>query len=210
MNRLLRRAAAFYFSLSLGVAVNAAPESGVVQLQRFIAQADSAEGYFEQIVVSGSARRPQLSSGSFAFERPGRFRWSVEAPYPQLLVSDGARLWIWDQDLNQVTVKVLDDALGSTPAAILAGEGALEAAFELVDEGVADDLVWVRATPRQPDGSFEFMRMGLSGDRLVRMELRDHFGQTTTIDFVSLKVGSRRGSDFFSFVPPAGADVIGD
>lgn len=209
MNRLLRRAAALAFTLSLSAVANAAGD-GIAQLQRFIAQAESAEGNFEQIVVSGAARRPQLSSGSFAFERPGRFRWSVDAPYPQLLVSDGGRLWIWDEDLNQVTVKVLDDALGSTPAAILAGEGALEEAFELVDEGVADDLVWVRATPRQADASFEFMRMGLSGDMLMRMELRDHFGQTTTIDFVSLQLGVRRAPDFFGFVPPEGADVIGD
>ncbi len=209
MNRLLHRAAVFAFGLLLSVAANAA-DGGIAQLQRFIAQAGSAEGNFEQIVVSGAARRPQLSSGSFAFERPGRFRWSVDTPYPQLLVSDGGRLWIWDEDLNQVTVKVLDDALGSTPAAILAGEGALEEAFDLVDEGVANDLVWVRATPRQADASFEFMRMGLSGDMLMRMELRDHFGQTTTIDFVSLQLGVRRTSDFFSFVPPEGADVIGD
>lgn len=209
MNRLLRRTAAFFFSLSLSAAVSAA-DDGIAQLQRFIAQAGSAEGHFEQIVVSGAARRPQLSSGSFAFERPGRFRWLVDTPYPQLLVSDGGRLWIWDEDLNQVTVKVLDDALGSTPAAILAGEGALEEAFELVDEGVAEDLVWVRATPRQADASFEFMRMGLSGDMLMRMELRDHFGQTTTIDFVSIQLGVQRAPEFFRFVPPEGADVIGD
>lgn len=208
MNRLLRRMAALLFGTLLSA--TAAADVGIAQLQRFIAQADSADGHFEQIVVSGAARRPQLSSGSFAFERPGRFRWSVETPYPQLLVSDGGRLWIWDEDLNQVTVKVLDDALGSTPAAILAGEGALEEAFELVDEGAVEDLVWVRATPRQADSSFEFMRMGLSGDMLMRMELRDHFGQTTTIDFVSLRLGVQRDPEFFSFVPPEGADVIGD
>jgi outer membrane lipoprotein carrier protein len=208
MNRLLRRMAALIFGTLLSA--TAAADDGIAQLQRFIAQADSADGHFEQVVVSGAARRPQLSSGSFAFERPGRFRWSVETPYPQLLVSDGGRLWIWDEDLNQVTVKVLDDALGSTPAAILAGEGALEEAFELVDEGAAEGLVWVRATPRQADSSFEFMRMGLSGDMLMRMELRDHFGQTTTIDFVSLRLGVQRTPEFFSFVPPEGADVIGD
>lgn len=208
MNRLLRRMAALLFGTLLSA--TAAAGDGIAQLQRFIAQADSADGHFEQVVVSGAARRPQLSSGSFAFERPGRFRWSVETPYPQLLVSDGGRLWIWDEDLNQVTVKVLDDALGSTPAAILAGEGALEEAFELVDEGAAEDLVWVRATPLQADSSFEFMRMGLSGDMLMRMELRDHFGQTTTIDFVSLRLGVQRAPEFFSFVPPEGADVIGD
>lgn len=208
MNRLLRRMAALLFGTLLSA--TAAADDGIAQLQRFIAQANSADGHFEQVVVSGAARRPQLSSGSFAFERPGRFRWSVETPYPQLLVSDGGRLWIWDEDLNQVTVKVLDDALGSTPAAILAGEGALEEAFELVDEGAAEDLVWVRATPRQADSSFEFMRMGLSGDILMRMELRDHFGQTTTIDFVSLRLGVQRDPEFFSFVPPEGADVIGD
>lgn len=188
----------------------AVADDGIAQLQRFVAAAERAEGRFEQVVLSPSARRPQLSSGEFAFERPGRFRWSVQAPYPQLLVSDGDRLWIWDEELNQVTVKVLDDALGNTPAAILAGEGALEAAFELADEGVVDELAWVRATPRQLDSSFEFMRLGLSGNLLMRMELRDHFGQTSIIDFVTLRLGVVRDDAFFRFEPPEGADVIGD
>lgn len=197
-------------SVGLILSTTALADDGIGQLRAFVAQADSGEGRFEQVVVSAATRRPQLSVGTFAFERPGRFRWAIETPYPQLLVSDGERLWIWDEDLNQVTVKVLDAALGSTPAAILAGEGAMEAAFELADEGSEGGLVWVRATPRQADASFEFMRLGLTADTLVRMELRDHFGQTTTIEFVTLRLGVQREPDFFRFVPPQGADVIGD
>ncbi len=186
-----------------------AADSGIEQLRQFVASAERAEGEFRQSVVLGSARRPQLSSGRFAFERPGRFRWVVEQPYPQLLVSDGERLWIWDEDLNQATVQELGDALGSTPVAVLAGQGALEQAFELLDVGEGDGLMWVSATPRQPDSSFESMRLGLAEGQLMRMELRDHFGQITTIDFLTQRLGADLPPDTFRFTPPPGADVIG-
>lgn len=182
---------------------------GIAQLQQFVINASTAEGAFRQSVVLGAARRPQLSSGRFAFERPGRFRWVVENPYPQLLVSDGGRLWIWDEDLNQLTIQELGDALGNTPAAILAGEGALEQAFELTDEGVHEGLAWVRAVPRQSDSSFESMRLGLTEGVLLQMELRDHFGQLTTIEFVFQHLGGALAPDLFRFTPPPGADVMG-
>lgn len=190
--------------------VASATGNGIEQLRQFVTEATSASGRFEQVVTASSGRRPQIASGTFAFERPGRFRWVYERPYPQLLVSDGERLWIWDEDLNQVTVRVLGDALGSTPAAILAGEGALERDFALSEAGQSDELDWVLAVPYQTDGAFEYMRVGLAQGRLKRMEMRDHFGQTTVIDFATLATGVDLDKDLFSFAPPPGADVIGD
>lgn len=206
--RHLYRAVLVSLLVLLSSALQAAG-NGITQLRQFVETAGSASGRFEQQVTASSGRRPQQASGTFAFERPGRFRWTYETPYPQLLVSDGERLWVWDQDLNQVTVKTLGDALGSTPAAILAGGEGLDNDFELAEAGQSDGLDWVSARPRS-ESSFETMRIGLREGKLVRMELRDHFGQTTVIDFVVITTGVEHPPEVFQFEPPVGADVIGD
>lgn len=185
-----------------------AADAGIVQLERFVARAGSASGHFEQTVMSQSGRRPQVSSGRFVFDRPGRFRWEYLKPYPQLLVSDGDKLWSWDPDLNQVTVQPIGDALGSTPAAILAGDGAFERNFTLIDGGERDGLAWVTAEPRERESPFEIVRIGLADGMLQRMEMRDHFGQTTVIDFPDLSTDVDPDPDLFRFVPPEGADVL--
>lgn len=197
-------------SWSFAVGAAASSDDGIAQLRQFVAAAASAQGRFEQVVTASSGRRPQHASGHFAFVRPGQFRWVYETPYTQVLVSDGERLWAWDEDLNQVTVKRLGDALGSTPAAILAGDGALERDFDLSEAGRADGLAWVIARPRLSDTTFEAMRVGLADGMLRRMELRDHFGQTTVIDFDDLRTDIAPDPALFSFTPPPGADVIGE
>lgn len=196
--------------LLLAAAFAHAQDSGITQLERFMASAASAEGRFEQLVSAASGNRPEYSSGSFVFERPGKFRWEYVKPYPQLLVSDGAKLWSWDPDLNQVTVQPMGDALGATPAAILAGDGSLERNFRLVAEGEQGGLAWVRAEPLSSDGPFAEVRIGLSDSMLRRMAMQDHFGQTTVIDFVELKVDVKPAAERFRFTPPPGADVLGN
>lgn len=183
---------------------------GVEQLRQFVRQTRSAEGDFEQVVTARSGRKPQQAAGTFAFARPGKFHWEYARPYRQVLVGDGVQLWTWDPDLNQVTVREIGDALGATPAAILFGSGALEDSFELADGGSADGLAWVEARPRQADSSFESMRIGLDDGRLRRMEMRDNFGQTTLITFTRLQPNPALAPDRFRFVPPAGADIIGE
>lgn len=210
LGTLARSCVAVIVSCSFVAGAAASPDDGIAQLKRFVAEAAGAQGRFEQIVTASSGRRPQRASGHFAFVRPGQFRWVYETPYTQVLVSDGERLWAWDEDLNQVTVKRLGDALGSTPAAILAGDGALERDFDLSEAGRADGLAWVIARPRQSDSTFETMRVGLTDGMLRRMELRDHFGQTTVIDFDDLRTDIAPDPALFSFTPPPGADVIGE
>jgi len=192
------------------ISLTAAAAGGIAQLRQFVEAARSAQGEFDQTVSAASGRKPQHASGSFVFARPGKFRWTYDKPYAQLLVSDGEKLWSWDRDLNQVTVKPLGDALGSTPAAILAGDDALERNFDLAEGGASDGLEWVLAKPRKADSSFESMRMGLAGGLLKRMELKDNFGQTTVIEFRSLVANMRPDPALFRFSPPPGADVIGD
>lgn len=192
------------------VAGSAAAVDAVGQLRQFVSATRSAEGDFEQVVMAKSGRKPQQSSGRFAFARPGKFRWEYDKPYPQLLVGDGERMWTWDRDLNQVTVRQIGDALGSTPAAILFGSGSLDDNFVLTDAGSSDGLQWVEARPRRAEGAFDTLRIGLDGADLKRMEMRDNFGQTTLISFTRLRPNPPQDVGRFRFVPPVGADVIGE
>ena len=187
----------------------AAMATGIDQFRAFLETTRQARGVFAQSVVGKSGRKPQLSSGSFAFSRPGKFRWTYEKPFQQLLVSDGEKLWSHDPELNQVTVSKLGKALGASPAALLAGD-ALEDNFVIADGGAADGHEFVDATPKARDGSFERVRIGFR-ERLPRvMEVRDNFGQTTTLLLDGFEVNLVLPADWFRFKPPKGADVVGD
>lgn len=205
--RRLFRAAAFCLLTCLP-AIAAA--GGSEQLRTFVATTLSARAGFVQSVAGKSGRKPQVSQGTLAFARPGKFRWTYDKPYDQVIVGDGKKLWVYDKDLNQVTVKTLDRALGSSPAALLAGGGALEKNFALKDAGSAEGLEMVDATPLVRDGSFSTMRIGLS-DNLPRiMRIEDSFGQTTTLIFSRFDRNLPLPADLFRFAPPAGADVVGE
>lgn len=184
--------------------------SGLDALHKFIAATTSAQGEFVQKVYDSKHKLTQEASGTLAFLRPGRFRWTYAKPYPQLIVGDGAKVWIYDEDLNQVTVRRLDRALGSTPAALLAGSNEIERAFKLSDQGENDGLEWVQALPRDKDSNFESIRMGFGVSGLEVMELADTFGQTTVLKFTAMRHNPKLDSSLFKFVPPKGADVIGE
>src|SRR6266536_4951227 len=189
------------------------PAATAASLQRFsefINETLTARGEFEQKICHHNLKLLQESRGVLAFSRPGRFRWSYVKPYAQLIVGDGARVWIYDEDLKQVTVKKLDLALGSTPAALLAGNNEAMRAFMLSDRGAKDGLEWLEALPRDKESSFERIRMGFSSSGLEVMELVDNLGQPTVLRFASLQRNPRLDPGLFRFSPPKGADVIGD
>lgn len=188
-----------------------ATASGPAQFKAFIGGTHSARANFSQAVVARSGRKPQLSNGSLAFARPGRFRWTYEKPYYQLLVGDGTRLWIHDRDLNQVTVKKLGNALGSSPAALLAGDNALDKNFIITDGGSADGMEFVEAMPKsKEEGNFELVRIGFIDNLPRTMVVHDNFGQTTTLTFSQFERNPQLAPTLFQFTPPKGADVIGD
>lgn len=187
-----------------------AAASGPKQFKAFLAATHSARANFTQSVVSKSGRKPQLSQGAFAFARPGKFRWIYDKPYTQLIVGDGEKLWIHDPDLNQVSVKQLGQALGSSPAALLAGDAALEKHFVIVDGGASEGLEFIEATPRTQDGNFERVRIGFKDNLPQRMTVRDNFGQTTTLQFSQFERNPALPAGQFRFVPPKGADVVGE
>ncbi|MCL4802473.1 MAG: outer membrane lipoprotein chaperone LolA [Burkholderiales bacterium] len=206
------RAYAFFAALGLACAVAASPAGAAAldRLDRFMTATRTAQGAFQQRIYDRGGKLVQASSGTLAFQRPGKFRWSYVKPYPQLIVGDGERVWVYDEDLKQVTVRKLDVALGATPAALLAGDDAAMRAFVLRDEGVQDGLEWLAATPRDKESSFERIRMGFGADGLARMELTDSFGQRTELVFTALERNPRLAPELFEFVPPPGADVIGE
>ena len=184
--------------------------SGIEQLRAFIESTQSGRASFEQKVTAKSGRKTQSASGTMAFSRPGRFRWTYDKPYYQLLVGDGEKLWVHDRDLNQVTVKKLGDALASTPAALLAGRNELERNFDLKEGGTEDGVAWVDARPKVTEGGFESVRIGFTDGVLRGMVLRDSFGQTTLLRFTQFERNPSLDASLFRFTPPAGADVIGD
>jgi len=184
--------------------------AGVERFQAYLRSTQTASADFEQQVFDREKKLVQRSRGSFTLQRPGRFRWSYAQPYAQLIVGDGKRVWIYDEDLNQVTVRAMASALGSTPAALLAGAADVERAFALSDAGQRDGLEWVEAKPREREAGFERIRLGLGSAGVQAMELTDHFGQTTLLRFSNIARNPKVDPDAFRFVPPKGADVLGE
>jgi len=201
------RLLSLFFALAL---TGAAHAGGVERFKAFIVGAKTAEADFTQTVADKSGRVTQQASGKMAFARPGKFRWDYAVPYQQVIVSDGVKLWLYDTDLDQVTVKSLGDVIAGTPAALLAGDNAIEKYFSLKNAGEGGGLEWLEATPRNRDTTFERIRMGFKGDVLAQMELFDYFGQRTTLKLSRFARNPAIAPSRFTFTPPKGADVIGE
>ncbi len=197
-------------AFALALAASNAHASGLERFRDYLRTTQSARAQFEQQVFDREQKLVQESKGSFAFLRPGRFRWTYESPMPQLIVGDGARVWIYDEDLNQVTVRRMAQALGSTPAALLAGSAEVERAFEFAEGGKEGGLEWLEAKPREREAGFERIRLGLGASGVEAMELFDHFGQTTKLRFTRLARNPKLDPAAFRFTPPQGADVLGE
>ncbi|NMM26097.1 MAG: outer membrane lipoprotein chaperone LolA [Glaciimonas sp.] len=181
------------------------------QFKSFVASTKAAKGEFTQRQVKmmdGTAKVSNVSSGSFSFARPGKFIWTYQKPYEQLLQADGDKLYIFDKDLNQVTIKKLGDALASSPAAILFGSNDLEKNFKLKEAGTKDGMEWLDATPKSKDSTFEHIGIGLRNGVPQAMELRDAFGQVSLLTFKNFEKNPAISANGFKFVVPKGADVF--
>ena len=194
-------------ALAFGVVTVGARADAVDNLREFVRDVKSGQAAFTQTVTSADGTRKKLSSGDFEFSRPNRFRFQYSKPFEQLIVADGQKVWIFDTDLNQASSRKLTQALGSTPAALLAG-AALEPEFVLSAEPARDGLEWALATPRAKDGAFQSMRVGFNGKLLSVVEITDSFGQRSRLVFSRFATNPVLSPDRFRFVPPAGADVI--
>ena len=205
------RAGALLLSLWLAGATGLARADSLQQLHQFLSQTVSARGDFTQTSGKGPASHGgRASGGYFEFARPGRFLWVYTSPYQQTIVSDGSKLYVYDPDLNQVTVKRVKGAIPASPASILFGSNDFERDFQVKNDGARDGVEWILATPRSQDSSFERIRIGFRDGLPVAMELADSFGQTTELHFSGLQRNPKLDPARFHFDPPKGADVLED
>ncbi|MCA3192990.1 MULTISPECIES: outer membrane lipoprotein chaperone LolA [unclassified Cupriavidus] len=198
-------------TLALLAAIPAAHAAATDQLQTFVTSVKTARGEFTQKQIKGQgadAKVSGTSSGTFAFSRPGKFTWRYTKPYDQLLQADGQTLYIYDKDLNQVTERKLDNALGSSPAAILFGSNDLSKNFDVKNGATRDGVEWLELTPKSKDTQFERIGIGFKGGNLEAMELRDAFGNTTMLTFTGIQKNPSLPADTFRFAVPKGADVM--
>ena len=201
--------------LGLAALVASASAGGMESLEAFVKNAKSGRAEFTQTVTSppkeGQTARDKVSTGTFEFQRPGRFRFDYKKPFVQNIVADGETLWLFDADLNQVTQRKQAQALGSTPAALIASAPdlkALQADFALESAPERDGLQWVKATPKSKDGQLQSVQIGFQGDSLAALEILDSFGQKSVLKFGKVEVNPSLPASTFQFKPPPGADVV--
>ena len=188
-------------------AAGAAHADAVDALRDFAHDVKSGKANFTQTVTSPDGKRKKLSSGSFEFERPNRFRFAYAKPFEQTIVADGQKVWIYDADLNQASSRKLADALGATPAALLAGAN-IEHDFTLKAQPSEGGVDWVQAVPKQAESTIQSLKLGFKGKELAAMEIVDGFGQRSRLDFSAVQANVPVPAERFQFKLPAGADLI--
>ena len=205
------RARAATFVLAAGLAATASAAAATLdRLRDFVRETQTARAQFTQTVVDRAGRATQSANGEFLLSRPGKFRWAVDKPYRQLIVGDGEKIWFYDEDLQQVIVRGSREALGATPAALLSGREDVEKAFSWQDLPAADGLDWLAAKPLAKDAAFAEIRLGFDARGLVALDLLDAFGQRSSIRFTGMERNPKLPPETFRFVPPKGADVLGE
>lgn len=203
-------AVAKWFLLALLILPALARADAVERLHAYFETTAAMRAQFHQTVRDNQGRTIQDVTGTMQLQRPGKFRWDYHKPYVQLIVGDGRKVWLYDPELEQVTVRSLDKVLGSSPAALLAGSKDIDRLFSLADAGKKGSLEWVVATPRQSESGFDKVLLGFDGDTLAAMQMYDSFGQLTEIVFSAVERNPRLPADSFRFSPPAGVDVLSE
>lgn len=207
--RLLWPALVLLPGLLITMALPAQADQAVEQLNRFIADLETFEADFEQTLYGSDSQALKTSAGTVKLKRPGRFIWSYSEPEPQVIVADGERIWLYDKDLEQVTVNDIDDRIAGSPLQLLMQRAQLDNTFELSSLGNAEGISWVELKPRDDSSDFELVFIGLNEEGLAAMELRDNFGQATQIRFTDFRSGVVLDDALFEFEVPDGVDVIG-
>jgi outer membrane lipoprotein carrier protein len=177
-------------------------------LDRFFNEVLTFKASFDQVVLDEALNTIQESSGTLYIQRPNRFRWDYVMPFKQEIVSDGKQIWVYDVDLQQVTVRKMDGALGNTPAILLAGKGKLGDNFSVKSLGKQGKLEWIKMIPKEKDGGFEDIRVGFENGKIRKLEMIDTFGQTTRITLRDNRENKSISKKTFTFVPPKGVDVV--
>ncbi len=209
---MLKAALRYFWAviLLIPVAVQAAAMGeGQARLERFLSQLSTMEAQFVQTLINPRGELVEESRGMLWLSRPGKFRLHYTNPYEQLYVADGNRMWMYDRDLEQVTVKEQTDALGSTPALLLSSSEPLENNFSIKELGAHEGFQWLELKPKAADSNFDYVRLAIEGEVLRAMEMIDGFGQTTRLFFETVVRNKKISDEKFQFQPPPGVDVIG-
>jgi outer membrane lipoprotein carrier protein len=201
---------AFCMSVPAGAVQQATPmvDPGA-WLQHYLEGFGSFQAEFRQLSSNSAGDRTTESAGTLYLQKPGRFRWDYRKPDEQLIVSDGAKVWLYDVQLEQVTVKTLDESLSTTPALLLAGRSTITNGFTVIGLGNRAGIDWLQLTPKRTDTDFVEFRLGFASGELKVMELKDKLQQSTRIEFSRIRRNPQLAAGLFTFVPPAGVDVIG-
>jgi len=184
--------------------------AGQQKVEGFLQGLQSLQAQFKQTLMDRNGLTIEEATGTLAIRRPDRFRWDYREPNEQVIVADGARIWLYDADLEQVTVRKLDDTLSATPAMLLSGQGNLQDNFSVTQSSQEGGIFWVRMQPKRDDTDFKWVRLGFEGNSLRFMQLADKLGQTTNLEFSRLERNPAIDPSRFNFTVPPGADVIGD
>ncbi|PSJ80473.1 outer membrane lipoprotein chaperone LolA [Neisseria iguanae] len=193
-------------TVGMGAAIGLAQAGAVDALKKFNSDSDGIAGNFSQTVKS--RKKTQTTHGTFQILRPGLFKWEYTKPYKQTIVGDGKTIWLYDTDLAQVTKSLQNQAIGDSPAGILADKNALGSSYTLEEDGSANGIDYVLATPKKNNAGYQYIRIGFKGDTLAAMQLKDSFGNQTTINFSGLNTKPNLSRNEFKFTPPKGVDVL--
>jgi outer membrane lipoprotein carrier protein len=206
MNRLIVTIATF----ALAFTAHAATGNARARLDAFATGLHSLTGNFSQTLTDANGQPGKSSSGTLALEAPRQFRWETTAPYKQTIVADGSRVWLYDPDLEQVTVRIQSGEEAHSPLTVLTDLKQMDRDFKVTEQGERDGLSWVRLTSTAKDPQFDYADLGFDANGLARMTFRDQLGATTDIRFSGWQRNPSIAAQTFNFVPPKGADVIGD
>jgi outer membrane lipoprotein carrier protein len=198
------------FTLTLLGSNSFAAGQPVEQLKTFLAASKSLTADFKQVLIDEAGTPKQTSFGQFYLQRPGKFRWNYTKPFLQEIVSNSGKVWFYDTDLEQVTVKKLDESVGSTPALLLSGDVSLDKNYNMEAQGSEGDMQWIKLIPKSQESTFKYVLIGLEKGKLAGMELNDNFGQLTRIYFSNLLINPPIKPTLFEFTPPKNADVFSE
>ena len=189
---------------------NAAGEPGLVRVRAYLADLKILRANFRQEVTNSDLELVEEASGRVTLKKPGRFRWDYTLPFERVIVADGERVWLYEADLQQVTVRRLDAGLGETPAALLTGDADVLDHFEYVGSSMDDGIEWIRLKPNSIESDFEMISLGFDSDDLVGISLADRLGQRTRLYLTEVERLETLSDELFRFTPPEGVDVIGE
>ncbi len=164
---------------------------------------------FTQTIDDGHGKIMRSAAGKLYLQKPGRFRWDYSQPSEQLILADGKQIWFYDKDLEQANVRDMDASLANTPAVLLSGNSSVSSQFDVTALPPSDGLEWYQLIPKRAESDFQLVRIGFRKGELASMFLADKLNQITQLTFSNSQRNAKFSPGLFSFVPPAGVDVIG-